>query len=234
MGWFKGSVAVFIVVGILIAGGAEAQRRGMGREMRQMGAGTAAGWDSRFERDGHLYGEAPARFLREIGGRLGEGEALVLAMGEGRNAVYIAELGFDVTGVDISPVGVAEADKLAASRGVGIDGVVANLSEWDLGQDRWDLITDFYYLDRALLPRIVAALKPGGYFVLEHFSTDHPEKGGPFGPRSPEALLAPNELFEAIGPLRVVHYEDRVVELDDGMHRGPAALVRLVAQKPAD
>ena len=78
----------------------------------------------------------------------------------------------------------------------------------------------------------INALKPGGVFILEQFSTDHPERGGNFGPQNPNYLVKPNELLEAFKSLRILYYEDTVVELNEGMHKGPAALIRLVAQKP--
>lgn len=189
-------------------------------------------WDARYAGETYVFGKEASRLLRHTIDMLGDGEALVLAMGEGRNAVFLAEQGFAVTGVDVSAVGVAKAERLAAERGVEIEGVVADLGVYDLGRERWDLVTNFYYLDRALFPRIVAALKPGGMLVLETFSTDHPGLDPGFGPRSPEHLLRPNEVFDALSDLRVLYYEDRVLDLDEGMHKGKGAIIRLIAQKP--
>jgi len=157
---------------------------------------------------------------------------LVLAMGEGRNAVYLAQNGFDVTGVDISEIAIEKCKKLAEERSTTVNAVVADLTHYNMGEAQYDLITNFYFYDKSLFPTIIDALKPGGIFILEQFSTDHPEQGGNFGPRNPNYLVKPNELLEAFKSLRILYYEDTVVELNEGMHKGPAALIRLVAQKP--
>ena len=189
-------------------------------------------WDTRYDREEYLYGKEPVEFLRQQVDRLGSGDALVLAMGEGRNAVYLAGQGFQVTGVDVSKVAIGKAKRLAAERDVEIEAVQADLTQYDLGKERYDLITNFYFLERSLFPKIIDALKPGGVFILEHFSTDHAKIGPKFGPRNPAYLLEPGEALEAFKGLRVLYYEDRVVEVDEGMHKGPAALIRLIVQKP--
>jgi len=153
-------------------------------------------------------------------------------MGEGRNAVYLAQNGFDVTGVDISGIAIEKCKKLAEERSLIVNTVVADLTDYNMGEAQYDLITNFYFYDKSLFPAIIDALKPGGIFILEQFSTDHPERGGNFGPRNPNYLVKPNELLEAFKSLRILYYEDTVVELNEGMHKGPAALIRLVVQKP--
>lgn len=189
-------------------------------------------WDRRYDREAYIYGKEPVAFLRQQIDRLGSGKALDLAMGEGRNAVFLAQQGFDVTGVDISQVAIAKAERLAAERGTRLQTIVADLGEFELGKERYDLITNFYFLDRELFPKIIAALKPGGIFILESFSTDHPEHGASFGPKNPAFLLAQNEALAAFEALRILFYEDRIIEVDEGMHHGKAAVIRLIAQKP--
>jgi tellurite methyltransferase len=189
-------------------------------------------WDRRYDREAYIYGKEPVAFLRQQIDRLGSGKALDLAMGEGRNAVFLAEQGFDVTGVDISKVAIAKAERLAAERGTHLQGVVADLGSYELGEERYHLITNFYYLDRELFPKIIAALAPGGIFILETFSTDHLTKGSGFGPKDPAFLLAANEALAAFSSLRILFYEDRLIDVDEGMHHGKAAVIRLIAQKP--
>jgi SAM-dependent methyltransferase len=189
-------------------------------------------WDRRYEREMYVYGKEPAAFLKQKINMLKKGKALVLAMGEGRNAVYLAQNGFDVTGVDISGIAIEKCKKLAEERSLIVNTVVADLTDYNMGEAQYDLITNFYFYDKSLFPAIIDALKPGGIFILEQFSTDHPERGGNFGPRNPNYLVKPNELLEAFKSLRILYYEDTVVELNEGMHKGPAALIRLVVQKP--
>lgn len=192
-----------------------------------------ARWNERYDRDMYIYGKEPADFLKQKIDRLKKGKVLVLAMGEGRNAVYLAQNGFDVTGVDISDVAIEKCNKLAEERNTMVNAVVADLTDYDMGEGQFDLITKFYYYEPSIFPQVIEALKPGGVFILEQFSIDHlkyRETSG-FGPRNPDYLIKPNELLEHFKSLRILYYEDAVVELDEGMHKGTAAIIRLIAQK---
>lgn len=188
-------------------------------------------WDSRYEREMYVYGKEPIQFLKDHVDGLRRGTALCMAAGEGRNAVYLAQKGFDVTAVDISQVGLRKAERLAGERGVTITTVAADLSEYDLGTRKWDLITNIYYYEPDLFPKVVKALKPGGAFLFETFSLDNPAIAD-FGPRNPDYLAKPLDLLGLAPDLRLRHYEDRVVELHDGMHKGKGAVIRMIAQKP--
>ncbi len=187
-------------------------------------------WDERYDKGMYVYGKEPVVFLKQQIHRLGSGKALVLAAGEGRNAVYLAQQGFDVVAVDISAKGLEKCAALAQERGVEVETVVANLNDYDLGREQYDLITLFYYYQPDLYPKIMEGLKEGGHFVLQLFSIDHPQTNR-FGPRNPDRLVKPNELLTRFGMNRVRYYEDAVVTLDEGMHQGPAAVARLIVEK---
>ena len=188
-------------------------------------------WDSRYAREMYLYGKEPAVFLKQKIAMLRKGKALVLAMGEGRNAVYLAQNGFDVTGVDISEVAIEKCKKLADERNTKVNSVVADLTDYDMGKAQYDLITNFYFYDKSLFSKIIEALRPGGLFVLEQFSIEHLKQGTHFGPKNPDYLVKSNELLEIFKSTRILYYEDTVVELDEGMHKGKAGVIRLIAQK---
>ena len=188
-------------------------------------------WNLKYEGTTYIYGKEPTAFLNEKLSLLKKGKALVLAMGEGRNAVYLAENGFDVTGVDISAVGIEKCERLAEERGVAVNSVVADLTDYDMGREQYDLITNFYFFDKSILPGVIDSLKPGGIFIFETYSRDHP-KHSKFGPKNPDYLVKPNELLEIFKSLRILYYEDMVTELNEGMHKGKAALIRLIARKP--
>lgn len=159
-------------------------------------------WDERYGAETFMYGTEPNDFLREQVALLPKsGEVLCLAEGEGRNAVFLAQQGLHVTGVDGSAVGLAKAHKLAAARGVAIETQVADLSDWDLGDARWDVIVSIWAhlpapLRASLHPRIARALRPGGVLVLEHY---HPKqlayKTG--GPPDPTMMLTLDELTKS-------------------------------------
>ncbi len=190
-------------------------------------------WDSRFDVERFLYGTEPVEFLRDNLHRLPKGKALIVAAGEGRNAVWLAGQGYDVTAMDPSAVGLEKATELARQRGVTIKTEVGDLQlGYDMGEAEYDLITDFYYHDTAMIPDVMRALKPGGMFVLQNFSLDQLETNR-FGPKNPDHLAKPNELLQHLTGYRILHYEDTVVNLDEGMHQGPGAVVRLIVVKEA-
>ncbi|MBC8164420.1 MAG: class I SAM-dependent methyltransferase [Bryobacteraceae bacterium] len=104
------------------------------------------------------------------------GTALDLGTGEGRNALFLAENGWTVTGLDISPVAIQQARKNATDRKLNIEAIVADLDAFDFGQQRWNLITSFFMhawhgRSKTDVPvRIYDALKPGGVVVIEAFA----------------------------------------------------------------
>ena len=151
-------------------------------------------WDDRYASDEYRFGTKPNRFLIECVSRLypgiqagyHTGRVLSLGEGEGRNAVYLAGLGFDVTAIDQSVVGLAKAQRLAAQRGVSITTITADLNEYVIQPAAWDLVIDFFCHmpapDRSLLHRrVIEGLKPGGAYILEIFTPAQLElaTGGP-------------------------------------------------------
>jgi len=146
------------------------------------------------------------------------GEVLDVASGSGRHARFLARLGFEVTGVDRDA-------SLFRTRPKEIEWVEADIEAgpWPFAGRRFDGIVVTNYLHRPLLPTLVASLEPGGVLIYETFAQGNERFGKP---SNPAFLLAPGELLEAVrGRLRVVAYEDRVVE-----HPRPAAIQRLCAR----
>jgi tellurite methyltransferase len=203
-------------------------------QQRRQSMSVKERWDKRYDRKMYIYGKEPTTFLKQKIAMLNKGKALVLAMGEGRNAVYLAQNGFEVTGVDISEVAIEKCRALAEERGTTVKTIAADLTDYDMGKAQYDLITNFYYYDTRLFPRVIEALKPGGMFIFEHFSIDHLayREQSRFGPRNPDYLVKPNTLLAHFKLLRILYYEDTIVELDEGMHKGTAAVIRFIAQKP--
>lgn len=167
------------------------------------------------------------------------GKALDVAMGQGRNAVYLATQGWDVTGFDIADEGMRIANENAAKAGVRINTVHAKFEDFDYGKERWDLIyfiyTDAPVVDAEFTGRICAALKPGGYLLIERpfLDLDHPD------PEWRAPLIEqdkPNALLKAYSNLRVIHYQD-TLEIGDWQQTSVSRLetqlriVRLLARK---
>lgn len=197
-------------------------------------------WDERYRHDRYFYGEAPNRFLEAQSGIFPSGGRLLgLGEGEGRNAVFLAGQGFQVTALDQSPVGLDKALRLAERHGVALETRNADLLVADLGQAQWDGIYNiFCHLpDRerqALHPRIRQALKPGGIFLTEQFEPRQLTKtsGGP-----PDLDLLPQltELERAFSGWRILVARYETTPLDEGpKHQGEAHVVRFIAQKPDD
>ncbi len=129
-------------------------------------AGNYITWDNIYETDKYSQGKKPTDFLRNNINLLPGGKALVLAMGEGRNAVFLAEQGYDVEGCDISTIALKRANSLAAERGVRIRVFQADLENSKLEQEKYDLVTCIEYLQLDLIPQMKAALKPGGMVIM--------------------------------------------------------------------
>lgn len=151
------------------------------------------------------YWDKPVPFLVEQLPRLRKGRALDLAMGEGRNAVYLAEQGFTVDAVDISEKAVRKGTALARSRGVSIHGIVADLDHYRIPPNRYDLICCFFFLARPLFPAMKEGLRPGGAIVYQSVTIEE-LKINPTFPR--EWCLKQNELLHAFKALRTLYYHE--------------------------
>jgi SAM-dependent methyltransferase len=183
-----------------------------------------ARWDHRYATGDYQPREQPAPFLLEWLDRLPVGRALDVATGTGRNALPLAAAGFEVDAVDISSVAIERAQAEAEQRGLRVRWLVADLDAGVLPGDGYDLITVIRYRNPSLWGVLADALAPDGWILVEHhLQTD---REGVAGPRD-DFRLAPGELLDAFGSLRVVHYSERVEPADDD--EASYALARLVA-----
>ena len=185
-------------------------------------------WDERYRTEEAVPERGPAQFLvehRDLLPRRRRGRALDVAMGTGRNALYLASLGYEVTGIDVSGVAVERCRSEAARRGLRVEAVQADLEAYELPPAAYDIVIDFYYLQRELTPALAAALRPGGVLVFESFTTEQRRFG--WGPQQDEFLLRPGELRSLFPALEVLTYREGVVESD----RGKKAVAGLVARK---
>ena len=197
-----------------------------------MGGHAAAArrkWDDRYGAADYIPATDPDPFLVEVSASLAAGRALCIAAGCGRNAVFLAERGFAVTAVDISQRGVALCEDLARDRGVEVEAVVADMNDYDMGRDAYDLITMLYYYDESLFPGIRSAVRPAGHFLIQTFSTDQLNRD--WGPRNPDHLADGSNVLEAFGSWRIRHYEDSEVPESEQGEGKTAAIVRLLAEK---
>ena len=190
-------------------------------------------WDQVFRRmeSTQLHGDSSfpvycaQRLLREE--KLAKGAAvLMIAIGDGRNAVPIAKQGLSVTGLDISTVALEKAQQAAEQHGVQLTTVQADMYEYDLGDGCWDLVTNIYYNPAIrIFDKFKAAVRPGGFLLVEGFGAEH-TKGLP-----PWSLYRPNQLLDELAGYRILEYQDGVFE-SDWAKGEPAPVVRVLAQKP--
>jgi SAM-dependent methyltransferase len=127
-------------------------------------------WNATFRGEGTGFNKEPNHLLVETVAKLRPGTALDVAMGQGRNAIYLASRGWKVTGVDFSDEGVRLARDAAAAQHLSLDAVNADLDKYDFGIDRWDLVTFLYVPQHAgWVERGKRSVKRGGILVLEFF-----------------------------------------------------------------
>jgi tellurite methyltransferase len=170
----------------------------------------------------HDSASRPAQFLRDNLHLLPRGHVLDIAMGKGRNAIYLARMGFDVEGVDISPEAVSDALEDARRVGLTIKAKVADLeNRYLIRKGAYDLIICFRYLQRSLIPQIKDGLRNGGMIVYETFTVDQVQFGRP---KNPDYMLRHNELLDMFRDFRCLFYQEGILEEEK-------ALARIIAEK---
>ncbi len=196
----------------------------------------AAYWNERFAKPGHFYGEAPNVFVAEVARQIPAGPVLCLAEGKGRNAAHLATLGYRVTAVDQSEVGLDKARRLAGARGVEIETVVADLANYSAGADTWaGIVAIVAHLPPGIRHKVHAeaarGLRPGGILALKAY-TPAQLKYGTGGPKSPELLMSLNVLREELAEMELL--VDREIERDvieGNGHTGCGAVVQILARR---
>jgi cyclopropane fatty-acyl-phospholipid synthase-like methyltransferase len=198
-------------------------------------------WDERYSEAGFAYGTEANDFLQAEHARIVQrGRVLCLAEGEGRNAVFLAQQGYQVTGVDQSLVGLQKAQRLATARGVSLSTVVANLADYDIAAEGWDGVVSIAAhvptaLRKALHRKVVAGLKPGGVLILEAYTERHLEMPGVGGPPAAQKglFMSLGELEKELAGLQFEVAREVNRHLSEGQyHQGESAVVQLVARKP--
>lgn len=202
------------------------------------GTDAAAFWNAKFAATDYLYGTEPNAWLVSRSHLLSPGSStLVIGDGEGRNGVWLASRGLDVTAVDASERGLAKAKALADERGVKVRQVLADLTGWAWPIAEFDAaVSIFVHFDRVSRPIVhramLAALKPGGRLLLEGYTPyQHLYRTG--GPQDLDMLVTAWRLRQDFEGAEIVELEETEADLSEGHgHRGRSAVVRLIARKP--
>ena len=200
------------------------------------GFGPKDYWDQRFAAREFVYGEQANDFLRQHAAGLAFGQALCLAEGEGRNAVFLAELGHQVCAQDISPVGLRKAEALAQQKGVNITTLCCDLAALDLEANSLDLIAAIWmHVEPELRARVfqqaIKALRPGGHLLIEAYRPQQLDCSSG-GPTRRELLIEAAQLQQelaALEPLILQEIERTITE--GNAHQGRSAVVQFFGRK---
>jgi 2-polyprenyl-3-methyl-5-hydroxy-6-metoxy-1,4-benzoquinol methylase len=218
---------------LLIKGGLSTQEADQRLDIiRRMHRERPDGWRVMFnsiyasKKPGYVT-EPNALLISALEGRK-PGRALDIGMGQGRNSVFLALKGWDVTGFDLSDEGIATARRSAERAGVKINAILGTEDAFDYGTEQWDLIVFVYepfpITTAGYVRRLRQSLRPGGLIVIEGFGEEEIVKNRPVTAIDPERLLA------AFKDFRLLHYQDAVATPDWGPPK-PRRLVRMIAEK---
>ncbi|MDJ1430804.1 class I SAM-dependent methyltransferase [Halostagnicola sp. A-GB9-2] len=179
-------------------------------------------WNEKYDDDGF---ELPDEPIPQLAARLDElpsGRALDVATGTGRNACFLAANGYDVDAIDVSDRALEIAEERADARGIDVNWIRADISEFDFEPERYDVITVSFFAALEVLPALKDALAPGGVLIYEHHlrSTDPID----IGPSSDRYRYRSNDLLRACLDLTILFYEEEI-RIDDGDRLAVATLV---------
>ncbi len=194
-------------------------------------------WDERYSGDEFVYGKEANGFLKECLEFIPKGgKVLCLAEGEGRNAIYLAQSGFEVHAVDLSSVGREKALKWANEHGLELHYEVADLAHYDFGVELWDAVISIWAhvpseLQKILSDKIVHGLRQNGVLILEGYNKKQLEYGTG-GPKNEDMLYDLNRLRDQYSKLEIIRAEDRVRFVSEGLlHNGESSVTQFIGKK---
>ena len=198
----------------------------------------ASFWNERYDSDEYVYGKEPNTFFRDfIHQKLRvPGKLLLPAEGEGRNAVFAALNGYQVTAFDFSKDAKNKAQLLADEKNVSIEYLTSDISSFDFTPENYDVVGLFFVhlppVERTTFhASAISSLLPGGLICLEAFHTDQIELSSG-GPKKQDMLMDVDQLANDFKSMEILHLAKIERVLDEGpFHQGKAVLVQLIAKK---
>ena len=196
-------------------------------------------WDQRYSEPGFAYGQEPNAFFKEVIDGLAPGRVLLPGEGEGRNAIYAARSGWEVSAFDQSGVAREKALAWAENEGLSIDYQVEDLTTFTCSGPNFDLLAIIYIhlpwvLRQSIHRQLASCLKPGGMMILECF---HKEQllYGTGGPPVEDLLYLEEDIREDFSALDVLQCEKQIREIQQGkFHNGKSSIIRLKAVKQSE
>ncbi len=201
---------------------------------------SAEMWDKRYGADTFAYGESPNAYFKEKLSQIKPGKLLLPAEGEGRNAAFALSLGWDVEAFDISKEGKLKAEKLAVDQPGTLNYQIKDALEISYPENSFDAVSFVYAhfppdLRKTVYQKMLKALKPGGYIILEGFGRKQIEyqahqKSG--GPRNAEFLFSMEDMHSLFKGFEVLEMLEGEVQLQEGIyHQGQAWVLRFLGKK---
>lgn len=195
-------------------------------------------WDNKFNRDDYLYGTEPNRYIESCSVDFQNGSKIIcFGEGEGRNSIFFAKNGFQVTALDASRVGLDKAKKLAENSQVEIETVLSKIEDFKTSESYDYGVSSFMHLHRddreAMFNSILNSLKNGGLFVGEFFSSNQLSYSSG-GPKDIELLYSLDETKDILEKLncKILELDEVLVDLNEGEgHRGEASVIRVKIEK---
>ncbi len=196
-------------------------------------------WDERYSTEQYVYGKEPNLFLQQNVSAIPKGEVLCIADGEGRNGVWLASQGFNVTSIDFSQKAIDKTYQLAKEQNVSIKAIVGDLLSYDFGKNKYDgIVSIFSHFTteetKMLHYKYYDALKPNGIFLMEAFAEEQlPLNTG--GPKNIELLYDIEDIRSSFPNKKFEMLKKDIVYLYEGeLHDGKAVVVRAIIKKPSN
>jgi len=199
-------------------------------------------WEDRYKNEAFAYGVKPNVFLKNVLKDYNlKGDMLLPGEGEGRNAVFAAKKGLNVTCIDISNEGKLKALKLAEQNNVNVNYLVGELSEFEFEENSFDVVALIYAhftpnLRFQYHKKVTSYLKKGGFLVLEGFSKEqlkiNEENATELGPKNLNMLYSLEDIKSDFSNLETIAFKKELIELDEGIyHKGKASVIKYIGKK---
>ena len=186
-------------------------------------------WEKRYTAPDYQPNMEPVPFLVKMIQGLPPGQAICLAAGTGRNAIFLAQNGYQVTAIDISQAALHWCDQISAKLGVEVKTLEADLLAFDLGNEVWDLATNLYFYEPSIFRGLKKAIRPGGHILFQTYS--QAQKKFAWGPSNNAFLVHPQDLEDEFKDWELIYFEETEYT---NLQNKNESVIQMLARKPKD